>query len=178
MKRALFLGVLLLLVLGVVQADSGSAGQTVVTANMNDGPYSDANVVTSVPSNTAVTIIERQGGWYHVRLASGQDGWLPMTSLQLGTGSSTTAASANNSGSSGWKSWFSLFESGRSGASGTTATTGVRGLNTGDIANAKPDPEAVTELEQWAAKPQEATQFAKQIQLKAEKVDYLPKVKP
>ena len=179
MKRALFLGALLLLVLGVVQADSGSAATTVVTANMNDGPYSDANVVTSVPSNTAVTIVERQGGWYHVRLASGQDGWLPMTSLQLGSasGSSTTSASANNS-SGGWKSWFSLFESGRSGASGTTATTGVRGLNTGDIANAKPNPEAVVELEQWAAKPQDATQFAKQLPLKPAKVDYLPKVKP
>ena len=180
MKRALFLGVMLLLVLGVVQADSGSAAQTVVTANMNDGPYSDANVVTSVPTNTSLTIIERQGGWYHVRLASGQDGWLPMTSLQLGSGSST--ASANNSGSSskssGWTSWFSLFESGRSGASGTTATTGVRGLNTGDIANAKPNPEAVTELDQWMAKPPDANQFANQLPLKPIKLDYLPKAKP
>jgi len=176
MRRALLLGVLLLLVLGGVQADSGSAAQTVVTANMNDGPYSDANVITSVPSNTGVTIIERQGGWYHVRLASGQEGWLPMTSLELGSGSSATSASANSS--SGWKSWFSLFESGRSGASGTTATTGVRGLNTGDIANAKPDPDAVTELNQWMAKPDDARQFAADLQLKPVKVDYLPKAKP
>ena len=178
MKRALLLGVLLLLVLGGVQADSGSAATTVVTANLNDGPYSDANTIASVPANTAVTIVERQGGWYHVRMASGQDGWLPMTSLQLGAanGASTTSASAN--ASSGWKSWFSLFESGRSGASGTTATTGVRGLNTGDIANAKPNPEAVTALEQWAQKPQDATQFAQALPLKAAKVDYLPKVKP
>ena len=177
MKRALFLGLLLLLVLGGVQADSGSAATTVVTANLNDGPYSDANNLASVPANTGVTIIERQGGWYHVRLASGQDGWLPMTSLTLGAvGSGTTSANASNN-SSGWKSWFSLFESGRSGASGTTATTGVRGLNTGDIANAKPNPEAVTELEQWAVKPPEATEFAQQLPLKSTKVDYLPKEK-
>ena len=179
MRRAFILGVLLLLVLGVVQADSGSAATTVVTANLNDGPYSDANTLQSVPANTGVTILERQGGWYHVRLAGGQDGWLPMTSLTLGSGggsSSTTSANANNS--SGWKSWFSLFESGRSGASGTTATTGVRGLNTGDIANAVPNPAAVTELEQWAQKPQDATDFAQKLPLKAVKVDYLPKAKP
>lgn len=176
MRRALLLGVVLLLVLGVVQADSGSAAQTVVAGNLNDGPYSDANAITSLPTNTSVTIIERQGGWYHVRLASGQDGWLPMTSLQLGSGSSATSASANNS--SGWKNWFSLFESGRSGASGTTATTGVRGLNTGDIANAKPDPDAVTELNQWTAKPDEARQFAAGLPLKTVKADYLPKAKP
>ena len=36
-----------------------------------------------VPVNTNLTIIARQGGWYHVRLAQGQDGWLPMTSLRL-----------------------------------------------------------------------------------------------
>ena len=178
MKRALLLGLLLLLVLGVVQADSGSAATTVVTANLHDGPYSDASTLASVPANTGVTIIERQGGWYHVKLASGQDGWLPMTSLQLGSGGTgSSATSANASNSSGWKSWFSLFESGRSGASGTTATTGVRGLNTGDIANAVPNPGAVTELEQWAAKPPEATQFAQQLPLTSTKVDYLPKVK-
>lgn len=178
MKRALFLGALLLLVLGVVQADSGSAATTVVTANLNDGPYSDANNIASVPANTGVTIIERQGGWYHVKLASGQDGWLPMTSLTLGAAGSSATSANSSSSSSGWKNWFGLFESGRSGASGTTATTGVRGLNTGDIANAKPDPDAVTELEQWAMKPPQATQFAQQLPLKAAKVDYLPKVKP
>ncbi len=178
MKRALFLGALLLLVLGLVQADSGSAATTVVTANLNDGPYSDANNIASVPANTGVTIIERQGGWYHVKLASGQDGWLPMTSLTLGAAGSSATSANSSSSSSGWKNWFGLFESGRSGASGTTATTGVRGLNTGDIANAKPDPDAVTELEQWAMKPPQATQFAQQLPLKAAKVDYLPKVRP
>jgi len=180
MRRSLLLGALLLLTLGVVQADTGSAAQTVVAGNLNDGPYSDANVVTAVPVNTSVNIIERQGGWYHVKLASGQDGWMPMTSLELGnpSGASTTAASNNSSSSSGWTSWFSLFESGRSGASGTTATTGVRGLNTGDIANAQPNPAAVAELDQWTMKPADATAFAQQLPLKAVKVDYLPKVKP
>jgi len=134
------------------------------------GPASDAAVVAAVPVNSGVTVIERQGGWYHVRLASGQDGWLPMTSIRYNTSGSGTAAPGTD--------WSSLFQSGRSGAGGTTATTGVRGLNTGDIANAKPDPQAVTQLEQWAAKPPQARQFAANGQLSAVQAAYLAKVKP
>ena len=175
MRRSLFMAVMLLLFLGAVQADSGTTAETVVTGNMNDGPYSDANVVASVPVNTSLTIIERQGGWYHVRLPSGQLGWVRMTNLRLNTaGYSGSSTPAKSTGSS----FFSLFESGRSGASGTTATTGVRGLNTGDIANAKPNLQAVAELAQWAAKPDAAKEFAKQLPANAVKVDSLPKVKP
>ena len=175
MRRPLLIGVLLLLVLGVVQASSGgTTAQTVTTAKMNDGPYSDANNIGSVPVNTSLTIIERQGGWYHVRLANGQTGWLPMTNLRLNYGNAGGSNASSGSSSSGF---FSLFESGRSGAAGTTATTGVRGLNTGDISNAKPDPQAVTELAKWTAKPPEARQFAAALPAKAAKVDYLPKVK-
>jgi hypothetical protein len=179
MKRSLFTGAMLLLALGVVQADSGTTAQTVVSGNMNDGPYSDAKVVTSVPVNTNLTIIERQGGWYHVRLASGQLGWVRMTNLRLnGAGSGGSGSGSSTPAKSTTSSFFSLFESGRSGASGTTATTGVRGLNTGDIANAKPNLQAVTDLAQWAAKPDAAREFAKQLPAKAVKVDSLPKVKP
>ncbi len=175
MRRSLFMVALLLLALGVVQADSGGTAQTVVAGNMNDGPYSDANVIGSVPVNTNLTIIARQGGWYHVRLATGQSGWVPMTNLRLNSAGAGGSAAPAKSSSSGF---FSLFESGRSGASGTTATTGVRGLNTGDIANAKPDPAAVTELAKWTVKPDDAKAFANQLPANAVKVDSLPKVKP
>lgn len=175
MRRAIVIGVLLLATLGVVQADSGGTAQTVVAGSMHDGPYSDANPIGSVPVNTIVTVLSRQGGWYKVRLPTGQTGWLPMTDLRLGNPGSGGSNQPKSSGSHGF---FSLFESGRSGASGTTATTGVRGLNTGDIANAKPDPAAVTELDQWMAKPEAARAFAEQLKLKAGKLDYLPKVKP
>lgn len=159
---------LLAVVLGAVRADSASSAQTIVEGSLNSAPYSDAQAVVAVPSNTAVTILERQGGWYHVRLATGQDGWMPMTSLRLNSQSS----------GGGWgTSWFHLFESGRSGASGTTATTGVRGLNTGDIANAKPDPAAVNQVDKWQVKPPEARAFASQLDLKDEQVGYLPEVK-
>ena len=169
MRRLLALSAISLLVLGTVHAAAGTNASTIVSGNLTSGPASDASVVAPVPTGTAVSVIERQGGWYHVKLATGQDGWLPMTSIKYDGGSSGTASSTN---------WSSLFESGRSGAGGTTASTGVRGLNTGDIANAVPDPAAVKELEKWAAKPPEARQFANQLPAKATSADYLPEVKP
>jgi uncharacterized protein YgiM (DUF1202 family) len=158
------------LILGAVHAAAVSTAQTVVAGNITSSPNSDAKVVAAVPNATGVSIIERQGGWYHVRLASGQDGWLPMTSIRYNSGTTGTAQSTD---------WSSLFQSGRSGAAGSTATTGVRGLNTGDIANAKPDEKAVAELDKWKARPNEAKNFAAALPLTADpQIAWLPKANP
>lgn len=169
MKRAIGLGIVVLLVLGAGYAAVQTNAQTVAKTNLNDGPYTDAHALSSVPGNTGVTILKRQGGWYHVRLASGKEGWVPMTSLRFDRG-------AANKAGSGWSaSTFALFESGRSGATGTTATTGVRGLNQGTIQNAVPDPQAVDALSKYSATPDTARKFAAQLRLKSEKIAYLPK---
>ena len=161
----------MLIALGV-HAASQSSAQTIIATALNTAPYSDAGAVASLPVSTNVNIIERQGGWYHVRLASGQDGWLRMTSIRM------NSASTGGSGSSWGFGWLSsLFESGRSGATGVTATTGVRGLNSGDVANAKPDPQAANEITAWSVTPLQARQFAQQLNLKPEQVAYLPQVK-
>jgi uncharacterized protein YgiM (DUF1202 family) len=172
MRRWGLLLLALLMTLAVHAAASQSTAQTVLETPLNSAPYSDASAVTTLPAGTNITIIERQGGWYHVRLNSGQDGWLQMTSIRMDN------ASSGSSGSGWGFGWLSsLFESGRSGATGVTATTGVRGLNTGDIANAKPDPQAAKEITAWSATPQQARQFAQQLDLKAVQVPYLPEVK-
>lgn len=168
MKRGAILGATLLLVLGMVHAASQTNAQTVANISLNDGPYTDAHATVAVPQNTGVTILARQGGWYHVRLISGQDGWVPMTSLRF------QSNAGSNPGSSWDKNAFNLFEGGRAGASGTTATTGVRGLNEGTIQNATPDPQAVLALAKYAATPDVARNFAAKLKLKSEQVTYLP----
>lgn len=162
---------LALLVTLTVHAAAQSTAQTVLGTPLNSAPYSDATAVMQLPAGTNLTIIERQGGWYHVRTSSGKDGWLQMTSIRM----DNTSSGASGSGwGFGWLS--SLLESGRSGATGVTATTGVRGLNTGDIANAKPDPQAAKEITAWSVTPQQARQFAQQLDLKSKQVPYLPQV--
>jgi len=169
MKRAIWLGIVLLLVLGAAYAAAHSNAQTVAKTSLNNGPYTDAQTLSSVPRNTGVTILERKGGWYHVRLASGKQGWVPMTSLRFDHG-------AGNKAGGGWSaSTYALFESGRSGATGTTATTGVRGLNQGTIQNAVPDPQAVDALSKYAVSADTARKFASQLKHKSEKIAYLPK---
>ena len=161
----------IMLILGAVHAAAVATAQTVVAGNLTSGPHSDSSVVTAVPNGAAVTVIERQGGWYHVKTADGQDGWLPMTSIRYNSSASGTAAAPGTD-------WAGLFSSGRSG-SGSTATTGVRGLNTGDIANATPDIKAVEGLDRWQAKPDQAKDFAAKVPLEAnDKIGYLPEVKP
>ncbi|HSN17774.1 MAG TPA: SH3 domain-containing protein [Gammaproteobacteria bacterium] len=162
----------ILLILGAVHAAAVATAQTVVAGNLTSGPYSDASVVAAVPNGAAVTVIERQGGWYHVKTAAGQDGWLPMTAIRYNSTTSGTAAAPGTD-------WASLFSSGREGSGGSTATTGVRGLNTGDIANAKPDIQAVQSLDKYQAKPEQAKAFAAKVPLKANpKIGWLPEVKP
>lgn len=160
----------IMLILGAVHAAAVSTAQTVVAGKLTSGPHSDASVVTDIPNGATVTVIERQGGWYHVRTAAGQDGWLPMTSIRYNNSGSGAKAPGTD--------WAGLFNSGRSGSGGSTATTGVRGLNTGDIANAKPDIAAVEGLDKSQAKPQEAKDFAAAVPLTANKIGYLPEVKP
>ena len=168
-----WLGLLtIMLILGAVHAAAVATAQTVVAGKLTSGPHSDASVVTAVPDGAAVTVIERQGGWYHVRTADGQDGWLPMTSIRYNSSGSGSAAAPGTD-------WAGLFNSGRSGAGGSTATTGVRGLNTGDISNATPDIQAVEGLDKYQAKPDEAKAFAAQVPLQAnDKIGWLPEVKP
>ena len=161
-----------MLVLGAVHAAAVATAQTVVAGNLTSGPHSDSSVVTAVPNGAAVTVIARQGGWYHVKTADGQDGWLPMTSIRYNSTASGSAAAPGTD-------WASLFNNGRAGAGGSTATTGVRGLNTGDIANATPDIKAVEDLDKSQAKPDEAKAFAAQVPLTAnDKIGWLPEVKP
>lgn len=165
MRKGIFLLMMGLLAVAVAATDKPDA-YTVVDTSLAAGPFSDATHVADLPAHTNVSVQSRKGGWYQVSIASGQTGWLRMTTLEF-TG---TVARVRNSALA---AMLSLFESGRSGASGATATTGVRGLNSGDIADAKPDTAAVDGLKTWAATPEDARQYSAQLPLKPHSVDYV-----
>lgn len=45
--------------------------------NLRSSPTAGAkNVIATVPENTPVTVIQKQGTWYKVRLPDGQEGWI------------------------------------------------------------------------------------------------------
>lgn len=164
-----FIVLLALLLPFAVTASAGSPAQTIQATALNAEPYSDARAVQQLPDKTHLTLMERKGGWYHVRLANGQRGWVRMISVRLGEGSEAPAGG-------GWSlgGVNALFQSGRANTTTAATTTGVRGLNEGTIQNAVPDPQAVLALAQFAATPDAARQYAAQLKLKPEQVTYLP----
>lgn len=166
MYRGLLLGVGLLL-LGMVAAAVPSDAYTVVDTPLTSSPFSDATSMAALPTHTSVSILARQGGWYQVSLATGQTGWVRMTSLGFNTGTTPKTRNATIAGILG------LFSSGRSGAGAGTDTTGVRGLNTGDIAAAKPDTAAVDALKAWIATPDDARQYSAALPLRPNVVVYV-----
>ena len=48
-----------------------------VRLNLRTGPGTERRIITSVGTGDRVTVLDRVEGWTHVRVADGQDGWVP-----------------------------------------------------------------------------------------------------
>lgn len=133
-------------------------------------PFSDATPLAAIGAKQQVTVIQRQGGWYQVRSGK-QTGWLRMSHVRFGDSTTATTTGTQQSGS-GLAQTLRFLSTGRSGADGVTVATGIRGLDAADIANAKPDRQALNRLNRFQAKPARARQFAASAQLKTQPLGY------
>lgn len=125
-------------------------------------PFTDAETVSTLPENTTVQILTRQGAWMQVQ-AGESTGWLRLLSLR------TTAAS-EASGDSGLNAAINVA---RSGASGNTVATGVRGLSKEQISNASPNTAELDKMSSYAVDDAKARAFATQGPLTAADVPFL-----
>lgn len=142
----------------------GENAQTVKATDLKKTPFNDAETVASLPENTVVEILKRQGPWMQVKAAD-KEGWVRMLALRMGDGSA-------KGGSSG-AGLAGLLNIARTGSSGTTVATGVRGLTKEELANAQPNPVELKKLQQYTVGAKEARTFAAAGGLKAQQVDYL-----
>lgn len=142
-------------------------GKTLIAVDLKHEPFIDAETLGKLEANADLEVLKRQGGWMQVKTNEGLEGWLKMTSIRLGA---TTEA---NKGESGLGSLAKLALTGRSGNTGVTATTGVRGLSPEELKNAKPDPEAVKQLEQYTGSKNKTQAFADAGKLQAQNIEYL-----
>lgn len=154
-----------ILALGLACAAWAETGQTVKATDLKKTPFADAETVASLPENTAVEILKRQGPWMQVK-ANGKEGWVRMLSLRMGDG-----AKSNGGGTAAGLG--GLLNIARTGSSGNTVATGVRGLTKEELANAQPNPEEMAKLKQYTTGAKEARAFAAAGGLKAQQVDYL-----
>lgn len=145
----------------------GDAAQTLASTGLKAEPFADAQTVGTLPASAAVEVLARQGGWLQVKSADGLSGWLKMTSVKLDSGGTAKA------GSTGLVEAFKAAQTGRSGNTGVTVATGVRGLSPEDLKNAKPNPDEVKKLDNYAATKSQASSFAGKARLSSQQVDYL-----
>jgi uncharacterized protein YgiM (DUF1202 family) len=153
---------LVVLVLAAAPAFAQETGFAVRETEIKKEPYSDAQTAGTLAEKAQVKVLDRRNGWMQVESGS-QSGWVRMLAIRMDSGSSGLT--------SGLKSLFSVA---RTGSSGRTVTTGVRGLDKEDIKNAKPNPEELKKLADFAASKGDAEKFAAgSPQLKTQKIDYL-----
>lgn len=162
MKR---LSILLLLL--PLLAYGGEAAQTLIKTDLKQQPFADAQTVATLAASAAVDVIKRQGGWVQVKPADVAEGWVKMTSIKFG-GPGVAAK-----GDTGLSSLWNAASQGRSGNTGVTVATGVRGLSPEDMKNAKPAPEELKKLDNYAASKSQAESSANSAKLASQKVDYL-----
>lgn len=144
-----------------------AAAETAVTnkeTELKREPFSDAATLATLPAQSSVEILKRQGGWTQVKPANAAAGWVRMLNLRLGSGA------PDRKGDSGIGA---LFNVARSGSSGNTVTTGVRGLSEEDLRTAQPNPQELQRMQQFMVAAPEAQKFASAARLQKQPLEYL-----
>lgn len=160
-----------LAVCSVVQAQAIQAMTVKRNTDLKKAPDPTAEAVMSLQTNHLVTHTgERQGAWMRVKADNGKQGWLKLFDL-----SAAPAGTAADSGGA-TKGMGSLFGAGKPTAA--TATLGIRGLDANDLAQAQPNPGAVTQGEKLRVSENQARQFAQRSGLTAKPVDDLSSARP
>lgn len=141
-------------------------GLTLVGAELKSEPYLDAKTLATLPANSPVEILKRQGGWIQVKPADSGDGWVKMTVIKLG-------GVTDAKGDSGLSSLWNVAQGGRSGNTGVTVATGVRGLGTEELKNASPNPEALKKMKGFAVSRSDAESYSGKVRLQRQSIEYL-----
>ncbi len=143
-------------------------GTTRSAVDLMATPYRDAKPAGQLPANTAVDILERQGGWMRIS-AKGKTGWAKLHQVRMGEGPEATKRSG------GLAALKNVGQTGRSGSQGIVATTGIRGMSAEELKNAKPDLAAVKKVDAYSVTAGQAREYAKAAGLKESSVPALPK---
>ena len=151
---------------------SALAQESAVTrraTDLRDAPGDKGKSIAALPAQAAVTRTnERQGPWVQVRTSAGATGWVHLFDI----GPATAPAEGGSSAGNALRSVTGLFGGSRSTQTGSTA--GIRGLDAQDLANAQPNPAAVTQMEGLRQTEADARSFANSASLRSASVEPLP----
>ncbi len=138
-------------------------GTVVRATELKDKPVANARTLKQLAAKSAVTIVDRQGGWLRVT-AQGQQGWVRLLHV------STQPAGA--SGKTNDLEAAKRIATGRAGGGNIVATSGIRGLNEEQLRTAAANPEELKRLDGYAATEAQATDYARRHGLAARRVAF------
>ena len=159
--------ILFALCLGMLSATVAQAGEiayTVRATELKAKPFADAETLLKLNEHGKVEIVSRQASWMQVKTGE-TTGWVKMLSLRLGSGEAQKKSGDGGLGA--------LFNVAATGSSGSTVTTGVRGLSEENLKNARPNPQELEVMQNYAASEQDAIDFAKAGKLAKQQMGYL-----
>lgn len=140
---------------------------TIKRVDLKSTPASDAKSVATLPAQSSVDLVQRQGAW--VQLKSGKNtGWAKLFDIRLGA-AGTAAPSAKTESGSSLGETLNL----ASGNRGAAVTTGVRGLDADMLSKAVPNPQEFAVLVGYASNKEKSTTFAKAGKLAPRTVEFL-----
>lgn len=170
MRRILMMAICLVLPLGAGTWESNAATEKQAAENgvalkadkILAEPFADAKQVGTVAKGDAVTILDRNGGWYQVK-ASTTRGWIRMLSVRRGEAGKSNAAKD-----------VAALSTGRAGTGQIVSTTGVRGLSEAELKSARYDENELKKAESFGVSKNAARNFAQKGGLLAQGFSYLP----
>jgi hypothetical protein len=136
---------------------------TIKPVALKETAASDSKTVASLPANTTVNLMKREGAW--VQLGSGSDvGWAKLFDIRL-----ASAQTAPAKGGGGLGEVLGL----ASGQRSASVTTGVRGLDEDQLVKAQPNPPEFQKLVAFQVTKEQAQQFAAAGKLTPREVELL-----
>lgn len=147
------------LALGGAAAEPGTV---LKDTQLRSEPLGSADVVAELKALQTVEITERKGAWAGVTTQAGQAGWARILNLR---------ASGQGAGDRGGNAVAAVFATGST--DGGAVATGVKGLDANMLMNASPNEAQAALLDGYAVASAEATGFAGEVPLSAQKVDYI-----
>ena len=157
---------IVLLIIALLFAQTVAAEQKSGLLTVDSSLYASPDVASSVSGQgkegATVNILQRQGGWYQIKLAEPDiQGWVKSYDVQV---------NANINWMSRMKQ---LISGGYMTQPDTTSTIGVRGLGPGDVKKAAPDKTELKKLDKYRKDIAEGLAYASAIPLNSNEVDWL-----
>ncbi|MEJ5990679.1 SH3 domain-containing protein [Ramlibacter sp. PS3R-8] len=172
MIRTVLLHALCVVVLAGGLLPAASAQEAAVTrraTDLRDAPGDKGRSIAALPAQAAVARTgERQGPWVQVRTDAGATGWVHLFDI----GPASAAKEGGSTTGNALRGVTGLFGGNRQTQTGSTA--GIRGLDAQDLANAQPNPGAVTRMEGLRQSEADARTFARNADLRTATVEALP----